>query len=160
MIEQQDYSTHRLEEKFFSGARVVKLEIDVLEEMRQRALDVFESMDLTPDEGFRVVLARGVAQLYLDSLAGSEPQEPLSQSEAMVRRLMDVEAGCAVMKFRTFHLMKDNQALEWRKSALRATVSGLEAQLASLRNEHARLAAGDAAQHRAEGNAAPGSSTP
>jgi hypothetical protein len=56
-------------------------------------------------------------------------------------RLTNLESLAAVMKFRTFNFMQDNQTLELRMGALHNSVIGLEGALHRLRPERDALKA-------------------
>ncbi|MEM4725210.1 MAG: hypothetical protein QXP01_09380 [Candidatus Hadarchaeum sp.] len=52
---------------------------------------------------------------------------------------MDLESVAAVMKFRAFSFMRDNQVLDMQTGALRNTILGLESMVQQLREENAVL---------------------
>ncbi len=64
-----------------------------------------------------------------------------AQQHRLAERLADLESVAAVMKFRTYTFMRDNQVLEMRSAALQNSVVGLEAVVQRLRSERDALRA-------------------
>jgi len=140
-VKKEDLSTYELEQKFFPDARTIKVEIEILEETYQRALDVFAANHWTPEEGFRVALTTGIGKMRVEQLLETEGPSFTDVSKDLADRLMQLESLYAVMKHRAFHLMRDNQALEFQNSASRNMISGLEGKIRRLEEENSRLKA-------------------
>jgi len=60
---------------------------------------------------------------------------------SITNRLMQLESLYAVMKHRVFHLMRDNQALEFQNAASRNVLSGHQVVIERLREENGQLRA-------------------
>jgi len=139
-MDKKDLSTYEMEQKFFRDARVVKVDIEILEETYQLALEIFARNHWTPEEGLRIALTAGVGKMRADQFLSVEDTH-LAESQDLADRLTWLESMYAVMKHRTFHLMRDNQALEFRSSASGNIISGLEAKVRRLERENLRLKA-------------------
>lgn len=122
-------------EKFFDAAEVVVLEIPVLKETHQEMLAVIEDEGWQQEDGLRTLLTMGLGYVRGELFLHGEDPDRLRLSE----RLMNLESVAAVMTFRTFGLMKDNQTLDIRMGALRNAVYGLKAVVRRLRAENEAL---------------------
>ncbi|MGQ9584283.1 MAG: hypothetical protein ACUVXG_02650 [Anaerolineae bacterium] len=129
--EKMELTSAEFEQRFFETAKTVVLQIQVLEETYHDLLATIERNGWDQEEGFRILLTLGLGyaqgRLYLE--ADDEERARL------VERLADLESVAAVMKFRTFNFMQDNQTLELRMGALRNAKIGLEAVNDRLRGE-------------------------
>ena len=132
-------STFELEQKFFQGARTVVVEVEILEETYQDALRVFSANSWSPEEGFRIALTTGLGKMKTEQLMDSV--ESSNGPSSITNRLMQLESLYAVMKHRVFHLMRDNQALEFQNSASRNVLSGHQVVIERLREENGQLRA-------------------
>jgi len=138
-------SSADFEQRFFAGAEIVTLQIEVLKETYEEMLKVIQRNGWELEEGLRILLTlgSGYAQGHYLLQADNEQQHRLAE------RLADLESVAAVMKFRTYTFMRDNQVLEMRSAALQNAVVGLEAVVQRLRSERDALGA-ELEQLRAE----------
>ena len=139
MTERESPSTFELKRRFFQGARTMRVEIDMLEETYQSALATFESNAWTPQEGLQIALTMGLGTMATEQLCDPDSAASEGEDKRLTDRLSQLESLYAVMKFRVFHLMRDNQVLELQNSAFRNTVLGLESMVERLRRENAHL---------------------
>jgi hypothetical protein len=123
------------ERHFFEGAEIVTLEIPVLKETYDDIVTVIERNGWDPDEGLRTLLTLGLGYAQGQRLLQADDEERARLAE----RLNDLESVAAVMKFRTFSFMRDNQVLEMRMGALENAKIGLEAVVHRLRPERDAL---------------------
>lgn len=124
-------SSAEFEQQFFAGTEKVSLEIEILKETSEDILTVIERNDWGREEGFRILLTLG-----LGYAKGQQLIEADDETRAyLADRLTNMESELAVMKFRTFSFMRDNQTLEMRMGALRNSVTGLEGVVQRLRPE-------------------------
>lgn len=123
------------EHQFFDGAETVDIVIKVLKETYVDILAAIEHNGWEVEEGLRIILTLGLGYTQGQRLlqAGDEERNRL------IERLMDLESVAAVMKFRAFSFMRDNQVLDMQMGALRNTILGLEALAQQLREENAAL---------------------
>ncbi|MBE7551220.1 MAG: hypothetical protein HS126_09115 [Anaerolineales bacterium] len=124
-------SSAEFEQQFFAGAEKVKLEIKVLKETYDEIQAVIEHNGWEAEEGLRILLTLGLGYAQGQQLieADDETRAHLAQ------QLNQMASELAVMKFRTFSFMRDNQTLEMRMGALRNSVTGLEGVVHRLRPE-------------------------
>ena len=123
------------EERFFAGAEVVALEIPVLQETYEEALLVIEGEGWGLEEGLRLLLTLGLGYARGKQFLDGEDADRVRLAE----RLMNLESVAAVMKFRTFELMKDNQILDMRMGALQNSVYAWTGTARRLRAENEAL---------------------
>jgi uncharacterized membrane-anchored protein len=145
------------EERFFADAKRTRVEIELLEETRQEVLDLIQKGDLEEEEGWRAVIGAGLGFLKAErALQVSEGTGNLRDEELkrLLNRLSELESIYAVLKFRTFGFMKDNQTLELKMSGLRASLAGLEKTVDRLRAENEALKQ-EVIELRAKGAALP-----
>jgi len=126
-MEENQFSTCDMEQRFFQGAHTIKVEIQILAETCEDALGIFAANSWTTEEGFQIALTTGLGKMKTERLSG---------------RLMRLESMYAVMKYRAFQLMRDNQALEFQNSASRNIISGLEVTVERLRKENLQIRTG------------------
>lgn len=124
-------SSAEFERQFFAGAEKVKLEIEVLKETYDEIQAVIEYNSWEAEEGLRILLTLGLSYAQGRQVieAGDETRAYLAE------QLTQMASELAVMKFRTFSFMRDNQTLEMRMGALRNSVMGLEGVVQRLRPE-------------------------
>jgi hypothetical protein len=133
--DEHDLSTHEMERDFFQGAQPVTVSVELLGETLEEAREVFAANGWTEAEGLRIVMTAGIGKLKTaptlsdDDLASPDTVKGLSD------RMMQLESLYAVMKYRAFHLMKDNQTLEIQNNALRNTIRAMEGQVQGLQEE-------------------------
>ncbi|GAB4449695.1 MAG: hypothetical protein Fur0044_45250 [Anaerolineae bacterium] len=124
-------SSAEFEQQFFAGAKKIKLEIEVLKETHEEIQAVIERNGWEAEEGLRILLTLGLGYAQ-----GQQVLEADDESRAhLAEQLNQMASELAVMKFRTFSFMRDNQTLEMRMGALRNSVTGLEGVVHRLRPE-------------------------
>lgn len=124
-------SSAEFEQQFFAGAEKVKLEIEVLKETYQEIEAVIERNGWEAEEGLRILLTSGLGYAQ-----GQQAIEADDEARAyLAEQLNQMASELAVMRFRTFSFMRDNQTLEMRMGALRNSVAGLEGVVKRLRPE-------------------------
>jgi hypothetical protein len=143
-MDEQDLSTEEMERDFFQGAEVVKVEVAVLRETLEEAKRVFAANGWSEEEGLRIALTlgMGMGKLKAEQALSDESLAPLDTPGGLSDRLMQLDSLYAVMKYRAFHLMKDNQTLEIQNAALRNTIHALEGHIQRLNEEIAALKGG------------------
>lgn len=124
-----------LQRRFFDQAEVVSVTIHILKETYDDILAAIERNGWELEEGLRILLTLGLGYTQGQRFLQSSDEE----QNRLVQRLMDLESVAAVMKFRTFCLMRDNQVLDMRMGALQNTISGLQGMVDRLRAENAAL---------------------
>jgi hypothetical protein len=117
------------ERTFFPDARIVTLLIPLLSETVEELHALADSYGRSPEEIARIALIEGMGVLRERA-----NREPLEASEDPRRDPLRLQAELAVMRYRAFTLLKTVQALELR-------LSGLEAELRTLRDANADLRA-------------------
>jgi|YNPNPStandDraft_1061719.scaffolds.fasta_scaffold52098_1 chromosome segregation ATPase len=134
---QEALSSAEFEQRFFAEADIVTLEVKILKETYDEIVKVIQRNGWEIEEGLRILLTlgSGYAQGHYLLQADNEQQHRLAE------RLADLESVAAVMKFRTYTFMRDNQVLEMRSAALQNAVVGLEAVVQRLRSERDALGA-------------------
>jgi hypothetical protein len=110
-------STAEFEAHFFRDAEKVKVEVELLSETVEAVHRLAAENEWEDAEGWRAVIGAGLGYLA------------------------QVESMYAVLKFRTFGFLKDNQTLEFHAAALRTSVKALEMTVDRLREENERLKA-------------------
>jgi len=128
-------SSTDFERRFFEGAETVTLEIKVLKETYGDILAAIERNGWEPEEGLLTLLTLGLGYTQGERLLHANDEE----RDQLIERLLNLESVTAVMKFRTFNFMRDNQVLEMRMSALQNTILGLEGVIQRLRSEKGAL---------------------
>jgi chromosome segregation ATPase len=129
--EETNHNSAEFERRFFEGAEVVTLQISVLKETYNDIQATIERNGWEPEEGLRILLTLGLGYAQGQRLLQADDAERVRLAE----RLADLESVAAVMKFRTFSFMRDNQVLEMRMGALQNAKTGLEAVIHRLRPE-------------------------
>lgn len=130
-----ELNSSEFERCFFDGAEIVTLEIPVLKETYDDILAAVERNGWEAEEGPRILLTLGLGYAQGQRLLKADDEE----RARLVERLNDLESVAAVMKFRTFSFMRDNQVLEMRMGALANAKTGLEAVIRRLRPERDAL---------------------
>ncbi|PWH15456.1 MAG: hypothetical protein DDG58_11495 [Ardenticatenia bacterium] len=130
-------SSADFEQRFFAGAEIVTLQIEVLKETYDEMLKVIQRNGWELEEGLRILLTLGSGYAQGRYLLQADTE----QQHRLAERLADLESVAAVMKFRTYTFMRDNQVLEMRSAALQNAVVGLEAVVQRLRSERDALCA-------------------
>ena len=138
---ESDLSTHEMEQDFFQGAGPVKVEVDLLRETLEEAQRVFAANRWTEAEGLRIALTTGIGKLKTEQTLSDEALASPDTLKGLSDRLMQLESLYAVIKYRAFHLMKDNQTLEMQNSALRNTIHALEGTIRRVHDENTALKA-------------------
>jgi hypothetical protein len=141
-MEENQFSTCDMEQRFFQGAHTIKVEIQILAETCEDALGIFAANSWTTEEGFQIALTTGLGKMKTERLLGNGSLNPPDEPESLSGRLMRLESMYAVMKYRAFQLMRDNQALEFQNSASRNIISGLEVTVERLRKENLQIRTG------------------
>lgn len=141
-MDEHDLSTEEMERDFFQGAEVTQVAVSVLRETLEQAKPVFATNGWTEEEGLRIALTLGLAKLKTDQAISDESLASLDTPGGLSDRLMQLDSLYAVMKYRAFHLMKDNQTLEIQNAALRNTIHALEGHIQRLNEEIAAMKSG------------------
>ena len=136
---ESDLSTHEMERDFFQGAQPVKVEVELLEETLEEARRVFAANGWTDAEGLRIVMTTGIGKLKSEQTLSDDTLASPDTVKGLSNRMMQLESLYAVMKYRAFHLMKDNQILEIQNNALRNTIHALEGTMQRLHDENLAL---------------------
>lgn len=132
-----EYSTRDLESNFFPDAETVTISIPILKESYTEMATLIQRNGWDLETGFRILLAQGYAYAKGEQFLQADEET----AQRMLQNLLERESTYAVLKFETFHLMRDNQTLEMREAALRNAVSGLEQAVFRLRQENETLRA-------------------
>ncbi len=127
----ENLNSSEFERRFFADAEVVTLEIQILKETYDDILATIQRNEWDLEEGLRILLTLGLGYAQGRRLLQADDEERARLAE----RLSDLESVAAVMKFRTFSFMRDNQVLEMRTGALENAKIGLEAVIHRLRPE-------------------------
>ncbi|MBC7232783.1 MAG: hypothetical protein H5T68_06050 [Chloroflexi bacterium] len=125
------------EHQFFNGAETVDIVIKVLKETYEDILAAIQRNGWELEEGLRIILTLGLGYTQGQRLLQADNEE----RNRLIERLMDLESVAAVMKFRAFSCMRDNQVLDMQTGALRNTILGLETLVQQLREEKCSVAA-------------------
>lgn len=143
-------STAEFEAHFFAGGEKVKVEVELLSETVEAVRRLAAENEWNEAEGWRAVIGAGLGYLrgerVLRALAGAD-RFSAKDLERLLNRLAQIESMYAVLKFRTFGFLKDNQTLEFHAAALRTSVKALEMTVDRLRAENERLKAEINASH-------------
>ncbi|MDH7487938.1 MAG: hypothetical protein QHH80_00300 [Anaerolineae bacterium] len=141
-MDEHELSTEEMERDFFRGAEVIQVAISILRETLEEAKQVFAANGWTEEEGLRIALTLGLAKIKTDQVISDDSLASLDTPGGLSDRLMQLDSLYAVMKYRAFHLMKDNQTLEIQNAALRNTIHALEGHIQRLNEEIAALKSG------------------
>jgi chromosome segregation ATPase len=133
--EETDLNSAEFERRFFAGAEIVTLQIPILKETQADIQATIERNSWESEEGLRILLTLGLGYAQGRRLLQADDEE----RTRLAGRLADLESLAAVMKFRTFSFMRDNQVLETRMGALQNAKTGLEAVVQRLRPERDAL---------------------
>jgi cell division protein FtsB len=137
-------STAEFEAHFFRDAEKVKVEVELLSETVEAVHRLAAENEWEDAEGWRAVIGAGLGYLrgerVLQALSGAD-RFSARDLERLLNRLAQVESMYAVLKFRTFGFLKDNQTFEFHAAALRTSVKALEMTVDRLREENERLKA-------------------
>jgi chromosome segregation ATPase len=133
--EETDLNSAEFERRFFAGAEIVTLQIPILKETQADIQATIERNSWESEEGLRILLTLGLGYAQGRRLLQADDEE----RARLAGRLADLESLAAVMKFRTFSFMRDNQVLETRMGALQNAKTGLEAVVQRLRPERDAL---------------------
>lgn len=128
-------SSADFEERFFKEAETVSLQIEVLKETYDDIQAVIQRNQWEPAEGLRILLTLGLGYARGQQMLKADSEE----ASRLAERLADLESLAAVMKYRTFNFMRDNQILEMRMSALLNDNRGLHNVVRRLRQENEEL---------------------
>lgn len=141
-MDEHDLSTGEMERDFFQGAEVIQVAVSILRETLEEAKPIFAANGWTDEEGLRIALTLGLAKIKTDQAISDDMLASLDTPKGLSDRLMQLDSLYAVMKYRAFHLMKDNQTLEIQNAALRNTIHALEGHIQRLNEEIAALKSG------------------
>jgi FtsZ-binding cell division protein ZapB len=130
-------SSADFEQRFFADAEIVEVRIRVLRETYDHMLAAIQRNGWEEEEGWRILLTLGLGYAQGQLALASDDD----QRQRLAERLADLESLAAVMKFRTFSFMRDNQVLEMRSAALQTSVGGLNAVIKRLQPERDELKA-------------------
>jgi uncharacterized protein YaaN involved in tellurite resistance len=130
-----ELTSTEFEQTFFAEAEKVTVEIEVLKETYDDLLAAIEHNGWEREEGLRTLLTLGLGYAQAERMEQGNAQERAGLRE----RQMNLESIAAVMKFRAYEFMKDNQILEMRMNALRTTAEGLKGVVWRLKDENAAL---------------------
>lgn len=130
-----ELSSADFERQFFEDAETVTLEIEVLKETYNDILAAIERNGWEPEEGLLTLLTLGLGYTQGEHLLYADDEE----RSRLIERLLNLESVAAVMKFRTFNFMCDNQVMEMRMGALQNTILGLRGLVERLRSENEAL---------------------
>jgi len=116
----------------FEGVKTRTVELELLEETYQQALQLAESNGWPPREALLTIFAHGLAHLRADALEASENNV---DEDALQRRLMRLDGMYAVMKFRAFTLTEENQRMRMALAAYETEYGGMKRLVDRLRAE-------------------------
>jgi len=137
-------STAEFEAHFFAGAEKVKVEVELLSETVKAIRSLAAENDWGEAEAWRAVIGAGIGYLRgeraLHATTGID-RFSAKDVQRLLNRLVDLESMYAVLKFRTFGFLRDNQTLELHAAALRTSTRALEMTVDRLRTENDRLKA-------------------
>lgn len=119
------------EQQFFAGAEKVTLEVEILKETYEEIQAAIKHNSWEPEEGLRILLTLGLGYAQGQQLIEADDETRAH----LAKQLNQMASELAVMKFRTFSFMRDNQTLEMRMGALQNSVIGLEGVVQRLRPE-------------------------
>ncbi len=133
-------STAEFEAHFFAGAEKVKVEIELLSETVEavRSLAAENDWEEAAVVGAGIGYLRGERALHVTTTVD---RFSAGDMQRLLNRLIDLESMYAVLKFRTFGFLRDNQTLELHAAALRTSTKALEMTVDRLRAENDRLKA-------------------
>jgi len=131
MTQETTGASSEFEERFFKDTTTVAVEISILNDTYQDMLRLIADKQWDTAEGMQSLLLSGYGY-ELGSLslhADSEAQEEIA------RRLAELEAVAAVMRFQTYAYLKGNQTLNMHVVALERQNAGLMGLVERLRSE-------------------------
>ena len=130
MAEDRRYAMARnMYEGMFDGVKTRTVEIKLLEETYQQALELAESNGWPPEEALLTIFAHGLAQLR----AAAATDGP--DGDSLRAELMRLEGMYSVMKFRAFTLTEENQRMRMALTAYRQEHPALVRLVEQLRGE-------------------------
>jgi len=126
------------------GADTVVVQIEMLKETYDLMQQVIQRNQWDAREGALTLLALGLG--YAQGKLSVESDEATQQ--ALAERLTNLESAYAVMKYRAYSYMKDNQTLELKNSGCEAEITALTNLVKRLRDEMRELKAENARLQR------------
>lgn len=128
--------------QLFDGARRRRIEIELLEETYQQALELIRANRWDVEEGLLIIFANGLAYLTgerrwheVASRAGAVDEE----LKRVMEELIHLQSMYSVMKFRAFVLQQDNEALAFQNTGYREENQALVRRLERFRADEERL---------------------
>ncbi len=128
--------------------RPVSLRLDLLEDDVTRARRLAQAAEMEEAEALRLVFAAGLAALEQDLARGGPEFEgkrlldmPTTEERErfLLARLQQLDSQYSVMKFKTFHALKDNQTLKMNVTGLRTENQALLSMHSWLRKDNDAL---------------------
>jgi hypothetical protein len=131
-------------DRLFAGVRKRRIEIELLEETYQQALELLRANHWDEAEGLLIIFANGLAFLRGERQLMELAPTTGATGEAW-QRLMDelihLQSMYSVMKFRAFVLQQDNEALGFQNTGYREENRALVRRLERSRADEERLRA-------------------
>ncbi|MCS6802132.1 MAG: hypothetical protein RMM58_05915 [Chloroflexota bacterium] len=116
------------------GQPARRIAIDILEEDYRAMLDLFAERGLTEEEGVRLALFTGLAELRRQGEAETD-------EESLVKQLNRLEGAYIGMKHKAYLLALDNERMELARSGWEVELEALRRMVAQLRGQEAPAAA-------------------
>jgi len=132
------------ETTLFDGVTTREVTVSLLEETYQQLLELFRAQKWDEAEGWRTVMAHGLAALRAQALLADVPADDsdlASQLTRVSQELAKYQAMYAVMKFKAFQLRQVAQTLEMNVAGLRNAEGAFRGTVARLREENEALKA-------------------
>jgi len=126
----------------------VRIEIEMLDDERTRAIDLLRERGWAIAEGLHSIFSRGL--VALDHGAQSQAHEgmrlidmktPEDRERFLLARLNDLESKYAVMKFTAYNALRDNESLKMNVTGLSTEYQALSSTNAYLRGREDELKA-------------------
>jgi len=145
---------NEVQRRYFGDAETLTLEIELLKETYDLVQQAIEANNWDPQEGPLTLLTLGLGYVQGQHLLASDDAE----RRALAERLTNLESMYAVMKYRAYSYLKDNQVLDLKISgceaenrALAQLSKRLREEIQVLKTENARLQdGGEAPQNEAD----------
>ncbi|MBI3738360.1 MAG: hypothetical protein HY258_04875 [Chloroflexi bacterium] len=125
------------ERDFFPNAKIVHLEVDVLNDLWADLQKEFAENEWSETDGLRHILAAGLAYLRAERMrqevadgADSEPR-----LEQIMHESMEMQGRFALMKYRAYQFLQDAKTLSMKLNACRQESDGLSQEIENLRDK-------------------------